>query len=244
MGGGSFLERKNGGRQLGRVLAGHFRLRAGRSDFGCGRLLWSGKHTKTQYPRRHAQWHNETLATNFSPLHQQNHVGWFVATLPCGATTIALGGQRTRNFRRKVWAEVCQWGRAVLSLGVAATVAWLTGCFGIHGRGTTTGAPERDLTVGVVQKEIHVGLSQAEVLERLGSPNIVTRDSAGNETWVYDKIATEASYSQSHAYGTILVLGGSRAGGTVRTTQHTLTVVIKFDANQKVESFSYHASKF
>jgi hypothetical protein len=34
------------------------------------------------------------------------------------------------------------------------------------------------MTLGVVQKEIHKGLSQADVAEALGSPNIVTRDSA------------------------------------------------------------------
>ena len=60
------------------------------------------------------------------------------------------------------------------------------------------------MTVGVVQREIHTGLTQDQVAEALGSPNIVTRDASGNETWIYDKIATEASYSNSSAYGTIL----------------------------------------
>jgi len=100
------------------------------------------------------------------------------------------------------------------------------------------------MTLGVVQKEIRVGLSQAEVVERLGSPNIVTRDAAGKETWVYDKVATEASYSTSQSYGTILILGAGQAAGATRSTQRTLTVVIKFDDQQRVESFSYHASKF
>jgi outer membrane protein assembly factor BamE (lipoprotein component of BamABCDE complex) len=100
------------------------------------------------------------------------------------------------------------------------------------------------MTLGIVQKEIRTGLTQAEVVERLGSPNIVTRDAAGKETWVYDKVATEASYSNSSAYGTILILGGGRAAGAASSTQRTLTVVIKFDEAQRVESFSYHASSF
>ena len=56
---------------------------------------------------------------------------------------------------------------------------------------------DRALTVGTVQKEIHTGMSQADVAESLGSPNIVSKDNGGQETWIYDKIATEASYSRS-----------------------------------------------
>ena len=66
-------------------------------------------------------------------------------------------------------------------------------------------AQEREMTVGVVQREIYKGMSGADVAEALGSPNIVTKDSDGLETWVYDKIATEASYSSSSA-GTGLIL--------------------------------------
>lgn len=101
------------------------------------------------------------------------------------------------------------------------------------------------MTLGVVQKEIRAGLSQADVATVLGSPNIVTKDSADKETWVYDKIASEASYSASSNHGTSLILGTSTsASGAVSSTQKTLTVVIKFDDSKKVESFSYHTSKF
>jgi outer membrane protein assembly factor BamE (lipoprotein component of BamABCDE complex) len=108
-------------------------------------------------------------------------------------------------------------------------------------------AKEREMTLGVVQKEIRVGMSQADVATALGSPNIVTSDSAGKETWVYDKIASEASYSHdSGGTGLILGLGGiySRQAGAVSSTQKTLTVVIKFDNSKAVESFTYHTSKF
>ena len=49
------------------------------------------------------------------------------------------------------------------------------------------------LTVGVVQRDISVGMSQTEVVEALGSPNMVTRDKEGKESWVYDKIASTAT---------------------------------------------------
>lgn len=104
-----------------------------------------------------------------------------------------------------------------------------------------------EMTVGVVQKEIRVGMSGAEVAQALGSPNIVTKDSAGKETWVYDKIASEVSYSKD-AGGTGLIInlfgGYNREAGAVSSTQKTLTVVIKYDNKGLVESFSYHASKF
>ncbi len=103
---------------------------------------------------------------------------------------------------------------------------------------------ERETTVGIVQKEIKVGMSQADVAAALGSPNIVTKDGAGNETWVYDKIATEASYSRSGGYGTLILIGASGSAGAYSTTQKTLTVIIKFDTQGNVASFSYHASKF
>lgn len=103
---------------------------------------------------------------------------------------------------------------------------------------------EREMTVGIVQKEIRAALTQEEVILALGSPNIVTRDANGNDTWVYDKFATEASYSRSDAYGTILILGAGQAAGATATSQKTLTVVIKFGADQRVQTFSYHASRF
>jgi outer membrane protein assembly factor BamE (lipoprotein component of BamABCDE complex) len=105
-------------------------------------------------------------------------------------------------------------------------------------------AQEREMTLGIVQREIRNGMSQADVAEALGSPNLVTRDDLGRETWVYDKIATEASYSRSEAYGTILILGAGQAAGAASTTQKTLTVVIRFDRDQRVDRFSYHSSRF
>jgi hypothetical protein len=44
------------------------------------------------------------------------------------------------------------------------------------------------MTLGIVQKGIRIGITQADVAASLGSPNIVARDSAEAETWIYDKI--------------------------------------------------------
>ena len=103
---------------------------------------------------------------------------------------------------------------------------------------------EREITVGIVQKKISVGMSQADVAEALGSPNIVTKDSAGKETWIYDKIATEASYSKDRGDVWLILGVYGKEAGAVSTTQKTLTIIIKFNENGLVDSFSYHASKF
>ncbi len=143
---------------------------------------------------------------------------------------------------------------------VMITIA-LSGCVSAEKhRQSLQSSKERELTVGIVQKEIRTGMSQADVAQALGSPNIVTQDSAGMETWIYDKIATEASYSKSGmgvgagagaggTPGTSLLLGiltgnYSKSAGASSTTQKTLTIIIKFNNNDLVDSFSYHTSKF
>ena len=149
----------------------------------------------------------------------------------------------------------------VLLLISLLNVAFMFGCMTAAQHQQELGSSrEREMTVGIVQKEIRVGMSQADVAVALGSPNIVTNDGSGKETWIYDKIATEASYSASSGgisggagagglAGSALILGGvgggySKSAGASSTTQKTLTVVIKFDNKRRVESFSYHASKF
>lgn len=80
---------------------------------------------------------------------------------------------------------------------------------------------ERRMTLGVVQSRIREEMSQADVAAALGSPNIVTTDAEGNETWIYDKIATETSHStSSRSEGSSVggaVGGGVGAGGILGT---------------------------
>ena len=102
---------------------------------------------------------------------------------------------------------------------------------------------EREMTVGIIQKEIREGMPSSDVAETLGSPNIVTKDGDGFETWIYDKIASEVSYSKDSSRLFLILIGYSKESGAVSKTQKTLTVVIKFKDN-KVHSFSYHSSKF
>jgi outer membrane protein assembly factor BamE (lipoprotein component of BamABCDE complex) len=103
---------------------------------------------------------------------------------------------------------------------------------------------EREMTVGIVQQELRKGMNQGDVATALGSPNIVTKDENGAQTWIYDKIAQEVSYSQDNG-GIWLILGGyQKRAGASSSTQKTLTVVIKFDDKELVDKVSYHSSKF
>ena len=157
---------------------------------------------------------------------------------------------------------------------VVATVVYLTGCVPTqqptaaqHAQSLAP-AQERKLTLGVVQSTIREGIDQAAVATALGSPNIVTTDANGNETWIYDKIATETSQSSSNRSqnfgvgggggagglaGGVLALGGIGGGysrgandntGASAQTQRTLTVVIKFDEQKLVNRISYNQSAF
>jgi len=103
---------------------------------------------------------------------------------------------------------------------------------------------DREITAGIVKREIRKGMQMADVAAALGSPNITQRDENGKEAWIYDKIATEVSYSQSQTSIFLILVNTANQSGAASSTQKTLTVVIKFDENDRVESYSYHTSKF
>jgi outer membrane protein assembly factor BamE (lipoprotein component of BamABCDE complex) len=139
----------------------------------------------------------------------------------------------------------------------ACIVLLLSGCMtaGQHQAAVRDDTTDR-LTAGKVQREIHVGMSGGQVSEVLGSPNIVTTDENRREVWIYDKIATEVTYSKSEGGLSALIFGGggsvagglggsgSQAAGASSSSQRTLTVVIKFDENKLVRDFAYHQTAF
>ncbi len=118
-------------------------------------------------------------------------------------------------------------------------------------------APENPnkLTLGKVQQTLKKGMSQGEIVLALGSPNMVTTDGEGLETWVYDKLSTEVSSSSKKkgfnllggAVGSKLgvgaTAGSSSNNSSSSSTQKTLTVVLKF-VEKKLETFEYNASSF
>jgi len=142
--------------------------------------------------------------------------------------------------------------KTIRTLSVLAGLV-LAGCTAQQHAADVRAADETGrLTVGTVQREVRMGMSAAQVAEVLGSPNIVTTDEERNETWIYDKISSDVTYSRSSGTIVGLIFGGSGAGagvgssssGSTSKTQRTLTVIIKFDENNLVRDFSYHSSQF
>ena len=132
----------------------------------------------------------------------------------------------------------------------------IAGCSASQHRAEVADDTTDRVTVGTVQTEVRLGMSGAEVLAVLGSPNIVSTDADRDEVWVYDKIATDVAYSNSDggvlglifgpigSAGGVAVGTGSRSAGARSRSQRTLTVVINFDADQRVKDFAYHTSRF
>jgi outer membrane protein assembly factor BamE (lipoprotein component of BamABCDE complex) len=138
---------------------------------------------------------------------------------------------------------------------VPLIITLLTGCMTVadHREGLRDSSDQK-ITLGVAQREIREGMSQADVAKALGSPNMVTKDRDGIETWIYDKVSTETAYSTSKngiaglvlGTGAIVGAGGgssSQASGASSRTQRTLTIIIKFKKSV-VSEFTYNSTSF
>ena len=115
-----------------------------------------------------------------------------------------------------------------------ATTPLLTAC--------TTGDPihEEQMTVAKAQREIKIGMTSAEVIEVLGSPNMVTTDDKRRETWVYDRVSSNVSKSSAGVW--LLFVGADSVKAS--SNQRTLTIIVKFDENNRVRDFAYRTSTF
>jgi outer membrane protein assembly factor BamE (lipoprotein component of BamABCDE complex) len=104
--------------------------------------------------------------------------------------------------------------------------------------------PVERVTVGTVQRFIRNGMTSAEVVEVLGSPNMVTKNAEGNETWVYDKVYSEYEAKRSESGICLILLGGSSSKASGSSSERTLTIVVHFDKNSRVIDFSYRTTSF
>jgi outer membrane protein assembly factor BamE (lipoprotein component of BamABCDE complex) len=125
---------------------------------------------------------------------------------------------------------------------VLAALAALSGC------ATTPGPVDQRnsaLTQGNVQLNLKVGATtKTEVLEKFGSPNITTRDGAGQEVWSYQRMATVSQSSSSSSYWTILLAGESKSADGFAQSSRTMTLIIKFDSKDVVSDFRSRTSDF
>jgi len=86
-------------------------------------------------------------------------------------------------------------------------------------------------------------MSGADVIQALSSPNIVTTDKDGLETWVYDKISTEYEYVTAQDNGWLLS-PRDQSSGVSTSSQRTLIVVIKFDQDRKIKNLQYRQTTY
>jgi outer membrane protein assembly factor BamE (lipoprotein component of BamABCDE complex) len=98
------------------------------------------------------------------------------------------------------------------------------------------------ITVGAAQT-LQIGMGGAEVVSALGTPNIVTTDKEGLETWVYDKIANEYEFVSVQENGWAFNPRQRSSGVEVRS-QRTLIVVVKFDKDRKIANVQYRQTAY
>jgi outer membrane protein assembly factor BamE (lipoprotein component of BamABCDE complex) len=129
------------------------------------------------------------------------------------------------------------------TIGTLVGTALLAGC-SVPKLPSDADSSKSNMSVGVVQREIRKGMTGGEVATVLGSPNIVTSGPGGTEVWVYDRTFSQVE-TASASTGVWFVVGTTgQNSGVARSSQSTLTVVIKFDAEKRVADVAYHQSKF
>lgn len=101
-----------------------------------------------------------------------------------------------------------------------------------------------EFTLGMVQQSLREGMSQADVVSCIGSPNLITKNSAGCEIWVYDK-KSHSTLETYHRSWVFLFLTGRRKGcKRVESSEKSLTVILNFNQNACLESYSYNTSSY
>ena len=93
------------------------------------------------------------------------------------------------------------------------------------------------ITLGNVQQVVKKGAPKEDVIAALSSPNIVTSNPDGTETWVYDKVSTEAEVVANSSF----FRGDSAVA--VKSTR-TMIVVIRFDKTNKVDTVTYRQTSY
>ena len=146
--------------------------------------------------------------------------------------------------------------RTVVVALVAVTVGVVPSVARAGERAKAKEAPTSAFTLGVVQRELRPGLSQTDVAERLGAPNVLTRDAEGREAWVYDKVSSEIEASSGSlgvggagsgvgsTFAGLLGISAGKRSDKAKSSQRTLTVVVRFSAAGAVEGFTWHHSRF
>ena len=102
------------------------------------------------------------------------------------------------------------------------------------------------LSVASVQL-INVGDGQSEVIKLLGMPNIITKSTSGNTSWVYDKVGTYFELVEASTDGGLRLFGSRKETGTVTksvVTSKTFIIIVDFDEKSNVAELSYRYTQY
>jgi len=122
-----------------------------------------------------------------------------------------------------------------------------------------------NLTPGMVKKHVKVGVaSQFDIATVFGAANIITRNSSGEEVWIFDRqsMASAAEVAEWNASGSVAaaaggvvgttpVVGGAGVGGGAgkgssasQVSSTTFTLIVIFDENDVVKDYQMQATQF
>ena len=80
------------------------------------------------------------------------------------------------------------------------------------------------------------------------SPNIISRDKQGNETWTYDRISRQSVSGSTAGIGVGGIFGWlfgvSKSTSSSSSSSKSITVIITFDDNKSVIDFAYQSLEF
>lgn len=123
---------------------------------------------------------------------------------------------------------------------ISATILSLSGC------ATSTASPKgsNPFTSGQVSLTLKKGITtKAEVARVFGAPNIVTQNGS-TTTWIYQKNAQVARSNSKGIFGTVLLLSAGENSASNSESSRTMTLIIKFNKHDKVQSFKSMTTSF
>ncbi|MFN7950125.1 MAG: hypothetical protein U0610_00215 [bacterium] len=110
------------------------------------------------------------------------------------------------------------------------------------------------VTAGNAKRTLVAGqTTQQQVIETFGAPNLVTRTADGTETWTYERVAYDSSWMGGGGgvgAGGIpaapAVVGGGLGfgGGTSSSGSRTVTLIVYFDATDRVRDYRVMESHY
>ena len=132
---------------------------------------------------------------------------------------------------------------ALASLLAASLALGLSSC---AQKEVTAGKMEKtNLTHGQVQLTLKKGITtQSQVLEAFGAPNITTINESGREEWSYQRHAKITESSDSSAWATVLLFGGTRSSSEAAESSRSILLVIEFDESKVVSNFRSRTTSF